>query len=75
MVSVKVVRKSSGNPVEGAKVALGISELLRGGVTSGVRTDSRGEAHFDIKPGRGKVFVNGSTEHEGHLSGRIVIYI
>jgi uncharacterized protein YfaS (alpha-2-macroglobulin family) len=75
MVTVKVVSKSSGNPVEGKKVALGIDGLFSGGVTKGEWTDSDGEAHFDVRPARGKVYVDGSTKHEGHLSGRVVVYI
>ena len=71
MVTVKVVSKSSGNPVKGKKVALGMSN----GVTHGEWTNSDGEAHFDVKPSRGKVFVGGSKGHEGYLSGRIVVYI
>ncbi|HEY1402804.1 MAG TPA: hypothetical protein VGB05_01620 [Pyrinomonadaceae bacterium] len=72
---MKVVRRSSGEPVKGKKVALGISSLLSGGVTSGEWTDSQGEAHFDVKPNEGKVFVDGSTKFEGHLSGRVVVDI
>lgn len=75
MVTVKVVRKSSGDPAKGKKVALSISAVLSGGVTRGEWTDSNGEAHFDVKPNHGKVFVDGSTKYEGHLSGRIVVYI
>jgi hypothetical protein len=71
MVSVKVIRKSSGDPAKGKKVALGMPN----GVTSGEWTDSGGEAHFDVRPNQGKVFVDGSKEHEGYLSGRIVVYI
>jgi hypothetical protein len=71
MVTVKVVSKSSGNPAKGKKVALGMPN----GVTQGEWTNSDGEAHFDVKPNHGKVFVGGSKEHEGYLSGRIVIYI
>jgi uncharacterized protein YfaS (alpha-2-macroglobulin family) len=71
MVTVKVVRRSSGDPVKGKKVALGLSL----GVTNSQWTDSSGEAHFDVKPAHGKVFVDGSTEYEGHLSGRMVVYI
>ncbi|HEX8070742.1 MAG TPA: hypothetical protein VF546_12375 [Pyrinomonadaceae bacterium] len=75
MVTVKVVRRSSGDPVKGKKVALGIDAIFSGGVTDRQWTDSNGEAHFDVKPNHGKVFVNGSTEYEGYLSGRIVVYI
>lgn len=71
MVTVKVVRRSSGDSVKGKKVALKVPS----GVTSDQWTDSNGEAHFDVSPNHGKVFVDGSTEYEGHLSGRIVVYI
>jgi uncharacterized protein YfaS (alpha-2-macroglobulin family) len=72
---VQVFSKSSGNPVKHAKVALGFSSLLGGVVTSGQYTDSNGEAHFDVKPQQGKVFVNGATKKEGHLSGHVVVYV
>ena len=75
MVTVKVIHKSSGKPVKGRKVALGINALLSGGVTSGEWTDSNGEANFDVKPNHGKVFIDGHTKHEGYLSGKIIVYI
>lgn len=75
MITVKVVYKSSGKPAEGKKVALGKDGLLSGGVTHGKWTDDRGEAHFDTSSCHGKVFVSGSTEYDGNLSGRIVVYI
>jgi hypothetical protein len=75
MITVKVVRRISGDPVKGKKVAIGVDSFFSGGVTKGKWTDSNGEAHFDIKPCQGKVFVDGSTEYEGHLSGRIVVYL
>lgn len=75
MVTIQVFSKNSGNPVKHVKVALGFSSLLGGGVTDGQYTDSNGEAHFDVKPQHGKVFVNGLTKKEGHLSGRVVVYV
>ena len=75
MVTVRVVNQSSGKPAKGQKVALGISGLFTGGVTRSELTDSNGDAHFDIQPGHGKVYVNGSKAYEGHLSGRVVVYI
>jgi hypothetical protein len=75
MITIKVCYKSSGKPAQGKKVAIGVDSLTAGGVTSGEWTDSNGEAHFDIKPCQGKVFVDGSTVHKGHLSGRVVVYI
>jgi hypothetical protein len=74
MVTVKVIHKSSGKPIKGKKVSLGISGLS-GGVTHGEWTNSDGEAHFDVKPNHGKVYVDGSKKHEGHLSGRVIVYI
>lgn len=74
MITVKVIRQSSGKPAEGKKVSLGFSSLGRG-VTHSEWTDRNGEAHFDAKNGDGKVFVDGSTKHTGYLSGRIVVYI
>ncbi len=71
MVTVKVIRRSSGDAIKGKKVALSVPM----GVTSDQWTNSNGEAHFDVSPNHGKVFVDGSTEYEGHLSGRIVVYI
>lgn len=75
MVTVRVIHQSSGKPVKGKKVALGISGVFSGGVTRGEWTDSHGEAHFDVKPNNGKVYVDGSKKYEGHLSGRVVVYI
>lgn len=74
MVTVRVVHQSSGKPAKSQKVSIGFNDLGRG-VTSSEYTDSNGEAHFDAKPGDGKVFVNGSTKHRGYLSGRVVVYI
>ena len=74
MVTVKVIHKSSGKPVKGKKVALGINGLS-GGVTHGEWTNSDGEAHFDVNPNHGKVYVDGAKKHEGHLSGRVVVYV
>jgi hypothetical protein len=68
------IYQSSGKPAEGKKVALGFSSLLRG-VTSGEYTDRHGEAHFNADNGNGKVYVPGTTRHEGYLSGRVVVYI
>jgi uncharacterized protein YfaS (alpha-2-macroglobulin family) len=73
MVTIQVFYKSSGNPVKNATVALGFGSF--GGITSGQYTDSNGEAHFNVKPQHGKVYVNGATKKEGYLSGRVVVYV
>jgi uncharacterized protein YfaS (alpha-2-macroglobulin family) len=74
MITVKVISKSSGNPIQGKSVSLGFDGVFRG-VTDSEYTDSDGEAHFSAQPGDGQVFVNGSTEYQGNLSGRIVVYV
>lgn len=75
MITVKVVHESSGKEAEGRKVALYVSRFMASGVTNSERTDSRGEAHFDVESCDGEVYVDGSTKYKGHLSGRIVVYI
>jgi uncharacterized protein YfaS (alpha-2-macroglobulin family) len=71
MVTIMVVSRSSGNPLKGKRVSLGVTM----GVTSSEWTDDKGEAHFDVKPGNAEVFVDGSTEYKGHVSGRVVMYV
>jgi len=75
VITVKVIHQSSGKPIKGKKVAVGISGLLSGGVTHGEWTDSNGEAHFDVRPNHGKVYVDGAKRYEGYLSGRVVVYV
>lgn len=75
MVTIRLIHGNSGKPIKGKKVALGISGLLSGGVTKGEWTDSNGEVHFDVRPNYGKVYVDGSTRYEGHLSGRVIVYV
>ena len=75
MVTVKVVYKSSGKAAEGLRVALYVSRFMASGVTDDERTDSRGEAHFDVEPCSGEIYVDGTTKYKGHLSGRMVVYV
>ncbi len=74
MVSVKLVSKSSGKPIQGEGVSIGFSGLTRG-VSSTEYTNSNGEAHFNVDPGEGKVYVRGSAVKRGYLSGMVVVYI
>lgn len=70
MVSVKVVRESTGNPVRGSRVV-----VWCGGSTER-STDEKGLAHFeDIAPGRHTVYVDGADKGIQDLSGVTVIYI
>ncbi|MEE4357346.1 MAG: hypothetical protein V2I97_12840 [Desulfococcaceae bacterium] len=74
MVSVQVVRQSSGKPAEGKKVVLSFDGLSRG-VTGHEYTNRNGEAHFGANPGSGKVIVDGSTVYNGRIAGRVVVYV
>ncbi len=74
MVSVKVVSKSSGKPVQGASVSIGFLGLTRG-ISSTEYTDSNGEAHFNVDPGEGTVYVRGNDVKKGYLSGLVVVYV
>lgn len=73
MVTIKVCSKSSGKPVVGARVSISFNGLLRG-VSGNEFTDSNGEAHFNVDPGSGKVFVRGDNAFEGDLRGRVIVY-
>jgi len=75
VITVRLISKSSGKPVKGKKVALGIDALVSGGVTHGKWTDDQGEASFSVKPNYGKVFVSGSTEYEGYLEDTLTVRI
>ena len=77
MVTIKVVSKSSGKPLKGMKVRIWKSEgFFSSGYTGGeVWTDSSGEAHFDIEPLKGEVYVNGSKSYEGDIRGRVIVYV
>ncbi len=74
MITIKVIRSSTGKPAKGERVVIGFSALGRG-VTNSEYTDENGEAHFDADPGEGEVYINGSTKHKGQLKGRVVVYI
>ncbi len=75
MITVKVCHESSGKPAQGKRVVVGRDDFFSQGVTDSQLTDSNGEAHFDIEPCNGKVFVDGKTVHKGHISGRVIVYI
>ncbi len=77
MITVQIFYTSNGKPAETIKVALGFNGgIFGGGGGSQYQwTDSNGEAHFDYKPGDGKVYVGSSIAHQGYLAGRVVVYI
>lgn len=77
MITIKVIRKTTGLPEKNHRVY-----IARGGPqTLGLRsskinwTNERGETQFDMPPGPGIVNVDGANLHVGHLEGRIVVYI
>ena len=74
MISVKVVSEKTGKSLQGISVSISFSSFLRG-ITSTIYTDCNGEAHFDVEPGEGTVYVRGTAVEKGYLSGKVVIYI
>lgn len=75
MVTVKVVYKDDGKPAKDKKVAVSIDGLFTGGFSSDEWTDAEGEAHFDITPGEGKVWVGREVAFKGNIAGRVYVYI
>ena len=74
MFTVQVIDRRDGKPLEYKTVAVHYSGFF-GGITRDVKTDSRGEAHFDYKNGKGKIYVGSKVAYEGDISGRIVVYV
>jgi hypothetical protein len=76
MVTVMVVRTSSGKPAKGEYVSIGIDSFFSGGVTKRELTDDRGEVHFpNVDPCNGEVYVGGRKVYKGRVEGRVVVYI
>ena len=74
MFTIQVIDHRDGKPVEYKKVGVIFEGFFRGS-TRDIRTDSRGEAHFDYDNGQGKVYINGECRWEGYLEGRVIVYI
>lgn len=74
MFTVKVIDHRGGKPLEYKTVAVHYSGLF-GGKTCDVKTDYRGEAHFDYRNGEGKIYVGSEIVYEGDISGIIVVYV
>lgn len=72
MITIRVCTKSSGKPADGKRVMVAFEGILRGHSES--YTDSSGDAHFDVDPGTGTVYVSGDRVHHGYLQGRTVVY-
>jgi hypothetical protein len=72
MITIQLISKSSGNPLQSTRVAISIGN-------DGVKdeyTDDSGNAHFDYPPQqRSEVYVDGRTVYTGRLEGRTVIYV
>ena len=73
MVTIQVISRSTGKPIKNQRVGIVFDGIVRGH-TSDEYTDTNGEVHFDVNPGSGRVYVAGSKDFEGHISGRTLIY-
>lgn len=74
MFTIQVIDHRDGKPAVYKKVGISFNGFF-GGSTRDIRTDDRGEAHFDYRNGDGKVYVDGECRWEGYLEGRVVVYI
>lgn len=74
MFTVKVIDHRDGKPLEYKTVAVHYSGIF-GGHTCDIKTDYRGEAHFDYRNGEGKIYVGSKVVYEGEISGQIVVYV
>lgn len=63
MASFRVVHRGDGSPAANTKVSISVDG---GGMADGI-TDSRGYVSIRTSGTRGKVIVNGRTEHVGSL--------
>ena len=65
MVTIVVLDSKSGKPQSGVSVCIGFDGLR--GMSNTERTNREGKASFDVPPGHGKVFLNGSKTYTGSL--------
>ena len=74
MVTVQVVKQSTGKPEKNARVHIIFHGFGRS-ISRTYPTDANGEAYLDCDPGKGKIYVNGNPKYDGDVSGRTVVYI
>ncbi len=74
MYTIQVFTKTDGKPEVGKKVQVFYKGFFNGN-TQEMKTDEKGEAHFDYDNGRGEVYVNGRRAYEGEICGRVIVYI
>ncbi len=76
MITVQVINENTGKPCKGKRVSVSVKgNWFPGGFVGKGYTNNNGEFHVDVKPTQGTIYVDGTTQYEGYLSGREVIYI
>lgn len=70
MTSVRVIMKTSGEPVKRIPVSL---DLDTGNQALACETDRNGVAQFDDIHGSGRILVNGRSHYQGPLEGEILV--
>jgi len=79
MVTVRVFYKRTGRPASGVRVGIIFSGLIGSSIQG--FTNRNGDVNFDVEPKTGSIYVGGSffspsqKVYEGHISGRINVYI
>lgn len=74
MVTVRAFYSSSGRAAKGVNVTVFFDGFLRGHMGP-VITNEDGDAHFDVDPGSGEVFVDSKSRYKGSLRGRVIVYL
>lgn len=74
MITVRVFREIGNSPVSGKRVGLSSNSLMGG--TLEARTNSNGDATFDVDGGKDfTVYVDGKIVHRGRIVGVQIVYI
>jgi len=70
MITIKVIYSSDGKPAKDKRVSASTRSY-----SQDQYTNAQGDVDFDLTPGDGKVWVDGSVVHQGYLEGRVSVYI
>lgn len=70
MITIRVIYSSNGNPAKDKRVSAETKSYSKDQYTN-----AQGDVDFDLTPGDGQVWVDGTVVHRGYLEGRVSVYI
>lgn len=74
MFSIQVVNKQTGTPQRGRRVSVGFHGFSRS-FSESLYTNDDGIVHFDHRPGKGDVYIDGKKIKLFDLHGMVVVYV